>query len=167
MYLTSIDISENTRLSSAVLLNARLADALDLAAQLKHAHWNIHGPHFMEKWRWASCRMWLPQQALPSIRRMPNRSGTIWRHLPVPSPFMQQGCGRRCKPQPIQAIWEPLISLPKFRALRIANCGRSRRISGLPDRPAATLPPQIRLDLKRGCPWTLIPFFCRACNSPG
>jgi starvation-inducible DNA-binding protein len=47
MYLTSIDIAENTRLSSAALLNARLADALDLAAQLKHAHWNIHGPHFM------------------------------------------------------------------------------------------------------------------------
>jgi starvation-inducible DNA-binding protein len=46
MYLTNIDLSANIRAASALLLNARLADAIDLATQLKHAHWNIHGPHF-------------------------------------------------------------------------------------------------------------------------
>jgi starvation-inducible DNA-binding protein len=29
------------------LLNARLADALDLAAQAKQAHWNVKGPNFI------------------------------------------------------------------------------------------------------------------------
>jgi starvation-inducible DNA-binding protein len=47
MYTSSIDLSANVRVESAALLNARLADAIDLARQLKHAHWNIHGPHFI------------------------------------------------------------------------------------------------------------------------
>ena len=47
MYATSIDIPDNIRCSSVALLNARLADAIDLALRLKHAHWNIHGPHFI------------------------------------------------------------------------------------------------------------------------
>ena len=46
VYLTSIDLPLDVRAASVGLLNARLADAIDLAAQLKHAHWNIHGPHF-------------------------------------------------------------------------------------------------------------------------
>ena len=29
------------------LLNARLADALDLEAATKQAHWNVKGPHFI------------------------------------------------------------------------------------------------------------------------
>jgi starvation-inducible DNA-binding protein len=47
MYASSIDLPDNVRSSSIALLNARLADAIDLAAQLKYAHWNVHGPHFM------------------------------------------------------------------------------------------------------------------------
>jgi starvation-inducible DNA-binding protein len=47
MYVSSIDLPDNVRSSSIALLNARLADAIDLAAQLKYAHWNVHGPHFM------------------------------------------------------------------------------------------------------------------------
>lgn len=47
MYASSIDLPDNIRSSSIALLNARLADAIDLAAQLKYAHWNVHGPHFM------------------------------------------------------------------------------------------------------------------------
>jgi starvation-inducible DNA-binding protein len=47
MYQTTIDLSADVRKASSVLLNARLADAIDLAAKLKHAHWNVHGPHFM------------------------------------------------------------------------------------------------------------------------
>jgi starvation-inducible DNA-binding protein len=30
-----------------VLLNRRLADAIDLQLQLKQAHWNVKGPHFI------------------------------------------------------------------------------------------------------------------------
>ena len=47
MHLSSIDLPDNVRSSSIALLNVRLADAIDLAAQLKYAHWNVHGPHFM------------------------------------------------------------------------------------------------------------------------
>jgi starvation-inducible DNA-binding protein len=47
MYASRIDLPDNVRSSSIALLNARLADAIDLAAQLKYAHWNVHGPHFM------------------------------------------------------------------------------------------------------------------------
>jgi starvation-inducible DNA-binding protein len=47
MYTTSLDLSANIRTASTGVLNARLADAIDLAAQLNHAHWNIHGPHFI------------------------------------------------------------------------------------------------------------------------
>ena len=47
MYATSIGIPDNIKCSSIVLLNARLADVIDLALKLKYAHWNIHGPHFI------------------------------------------------------------------------------------------------------------------------
>jgi starvation-inducible DNA-binding protein len=47
MYASSIGLPDNVRSSSIALLNASLADAIDLAAQLKYAHWNVHGPHFM------------------------------------------------------------------------------------------------------------------------
>jgi starvation-inducible DNA-binding protein len=47
MYASSIDLSANAQAASIALLRARLADAIDLAAKLKHAHWNIRGPHFI------------------------------------------------------------------------------------------------------------------------
>ena len=47
MYSSGIDLPDNVRSSSIALLNARLADSIDLAAQLKYAHWNVHGPHFI------------------------------------------------------------------------------------------------------------------------
>ena len=40
-------LSESTRKAVIAVLNARLADALDLAAIAKQAHWNVKGPHFM------------------------------------------------------------------------------------------------------------------------
>ncbi|MBT6312110.1 MAG: DNA starvation/stationary phase protection protein Dps [Alphaproteobacteria bacterium] len=40
-------LSESTRKAVIEVLNARLADALDLAAIAKQAHWNVKGPHFM------------------------------------------------------------------------------------------------------------------------
>ena len=43
---TRIDLGENTRRQMSDLLNARLADALDLAGQCKQAHWNVKGPNF-------------------------------------------------------------------------------------------------------------------------
>lgn len=43
---TRIDLGENARKQMCELLNARLADALDLAGQCKQAHWNVKGPNF-------------------------------------------------------------------------------------------------------------------------
>jgi starvation-inducible DNA-binding protein len=47
MYDTKIDLSTGTRKKVADYLNERLADAIDLGAQTKHAHWNVKGPHFI------------------------------------------------------------------------------------------------------------------------
>src|SRR5438477_7425816 len=47
MYPTKNDLSEGTRREMIELCNARLADAIDLQTQLKQAHWNVKGPHFI------------------------------------------------------------------------------------------------------------------------
>lgn len=47
MHKTRNDLPKATRAKIIELLNARLSDALDLAAQLKQAHWNVKGPHFI------------------------------------------------------------------------------------------------------------------------
>ncbi len=47
MFDTKNDIPAATRKSSIELLNARLADAIDLGTQVKHAHWNVKGPSFI------------------------------------------------------------------------------------------------------------------------
>jgi starvation-inducible DNA-binding protein len=47
MYETENDISEQRRLELNALMNQRLADAVDLQMQMKQAHWNVKGPHFI------------------------------------------------------------------------------------------------------------------------
>jgi starvation-inducible DNA-binding protein len=47
MYKTKIDLSEKTRRNVIVILNERLSDAIDLQSQVKQAHWNVKGPHFI------------------------------------------------------------------------------------------------------------------------
>src|SRR5712672_2766648 len=47
MYETENDISKNRRLELNALMNQRLADAVDLQMQMKQAHWNVKGPHFI------------------------------------------------------------------------------------------------------------------------
>ncbi|BCW90390.1 DNA protection during starvation protein [Alphaproteobacteria bacterium SO-S41] len=47
MYQTSNDLPLQTRDAMIRLLNARLADAIDLALQIKQAHWNVKGPNFI------------------------------------------------------------------------------------------------------------------------
>src|SRR5262252_1219968 len=47
MFKTKNDLSETIRGKAIELLNARLADAIDLQTQTKQAHWNIKGPHFI------------------------------------------------------------------------------------------------------------------------
>src|SRR6185295_13621459 len=42
----SATISEDTRTELVNVLNAVLANSIDLYTQCKHAHWNIKGPHF-------------------------------------------------------------------------------------------------------------------------
>lgn len=47
MFDTRNDLPAATRTRIIELLNARLADAIDLGAQTKHAHWNVKGPNFI------------------------------------------------------------------------------------------------------------------------
>jgi starvation-inducible DNA-binding protein len=46
-YKTQNDLSANTKSVSIGILNARLADSIDLALLTKQAHWNIKGPQFI------------------------------------------------------------------------------------------------------------------------
>jgi starvation-inducible DNA-binding protein len=47
MFDTRNDLPPGTRAKAIELLNARLADAIDLQTQTKHAHWNVKGPSFI------------------------------------------------------------------------------------------------------------------------
>jgi starvation-inducible DNA-binding protein len=47
MHKTRNDLKSNARSASIQLLNARLADTIDLALAVKQAHWNIKGPQFI------------------------------------------------------------------------------------------------------------------------
>lgn len=47
MHQTRNDLPSNTRNVAIALLNARLADTIDLALLTKQAHWNLKGPRFI------------------------------------------------------------------------------------------------------------------------
>lgn len=47
MYPTRNDLPEKVRETAIALLQARLADAVDLATQAKQAHWNVKGGNFI------------------------------------------------------------------------------------------------------------------------
>src|SRR5688572_23019362 len=47
MYSTRNDLPLAVRTSVSQLLNARLADGIDLMLQAKHAHWNVRGQNFL------------------------------------------------------------------------------------------------------------------------
>lgn len=47
MHNTKIDIDKETREKMIEILNARLADSIDLKSQTKHAHWNVKGMNFI------------------------------------------------------------------------------------------------------------------------
>jgi starvation-inducible DNA-binding protein len=47
MYETENDIPQTRRSELNKLMNQRLADAVDLQSQMKQAHWNVKGPHFI------------------------------------------------------------------------------------------------------------------------
>ena len=47
MFDTKNDLSATVRGKSIELLNARLADCIDLQSQTKQAHWNVKGPNFI------------------------------------------------------------------------------------------------------------------------
>jgi starvation-inducible DNA-binding protein len=48
MHTTKNDIPQAQRAKLVELLNARLADAIDLQTQMKQAHWNVKGPNFFQ-----------------------------------------------------------------------------------------------------------------------
>ena len=45
---TSLKLTESTRQQIIDILNARLADTIDLKTQAKQAHWNVKGPEFFQ-----------------------------------------------------------------------------------------------------------------------
>ena len=47
MHNTKIDIDKETREKMIEILNARLADSIDLKSQAKQAHWNVKGMNFI------------------------------------------------------------------------------------------------------------------------
>jgi starvation-inducible DNA-binding protein len=47
MNSTKSDLPETIRKRVAAILNARLADAIDLQLQAKQAHWNVKGSQFI------------------------------------------------------------------------------------------------------------------------
>ena len=47
MYTTSIDLPKAIRDQVVPLLQAHLADAVDLFTQVQQAHWNVKGPNFI------------------------------------------------------------------------------------------------------------------------
>jgi len=47
LYKTGNDLPKQARVQVIGLLNARLADAVDLHMQMKQAHWNVKGPNFI------------------------------------------------------------------------------------------------------------------------
>ena len=47
LHATRNDLKSNARKTSIEILNARLAEAIDLALLTKQAHWNIKGPRFI------------------------------------------------------------------------------------------------------------------------
>lgn len=46
MHNTKNDLAKGTRKEVVEILNARLADVIDLKTQAKQAHWNVKGIHF-------------------------------------------------------------------------------------------------------------------------
>ena len=47
LHPSKIDLPDDVRAAMIGLLNARLADAVDLSTQMKQAHWNVKGPNFI------------------------------------------------------------------------------------------------------------------------
>src|SRR5689334_15275400 len=47
LYETENDLPKESRVAVAGVLNERLSDIIDLQTQLKQAHWNVKGPHFI------------------------------------------------------------------------------------------------------------------------
>lgn len=47
-YKSNVGVPEANRQAIIALLNARLADAIDLFTQVKWAHWNLKGMHFIQ-----------------------------------------------------------------------------------------------------------------------
>ena len=45
-FSSGVELSDDTKSKLVDLLNARLADTIDMKTQVKHAHWNVKGPQF-------------------------------------------------------------------------------------------------------------------------
>jgi starvation-inducible DNA-binding protein len=48
IYKSNVGVPDKNRQAVVALLNARLADSIDLRSQIKWAHWNVKGMHFIQ-----------------------------------------------------------------------------------------------------------------------
>ncbi len=53
-YRSNVGVPESNRQALIALLNARLADSVDLYSQIKWAHWNVKGSDFIQLHEWGS-----------------------------------------------------------------------------------------------------------------
>lgn len=67
MFATKNDLGAGTRVAMTTLLNARLADAIDLHTPCKQAHWNVKDPVdlFTEISRGTDKWLWMVEAHLP------------------------------------------------------------------------------------------------------
>ena len=47
-FSSSVKIDDDAKSKVIEILNARLADTIDMKTQVKHAHWNVKGPQFFQ-----------------------------------------------------------------------------------------------------------------------
>lgn len=83
MYDTRTDLSISIREKVVPILQARLADCVDLFTQVKQAHWNVKGPHFIALHelfdniaarQCVSVSIWRPGAAMPPRQTFSRRS---------------------------------------------------------------------------------------------
>ncbi len=75
-YKSSAGVPDANRQAIIALLNARLADSVDLHSQVKWAHWNVKGMHFIQLHElFDSVAEHLEEQTDSIERSRPNCSG--------------------------------------------------------------------------------------------
>ena len=120
---TQIDVPPETRDRLVSMLNASLADLIDLFNQTKHAHWNVKGPSFI-----ALHELFdeVAERVEEHCDLLAER--VVARPCPARSPLRGPRSGARSRSRRTSAILRPPTSLPRSRDRSTRICGFSRLI---------------------------------------